>query len=53
MIALIARWGSTALIWPKDILILTVFFVALWLLSAWLFRKAAQEQPSAGTEPKG
>ncbi len=53
VIALIARWGSTAPIWPKDILFITVFFVALWLLSAWLFRKATQEQPSAGTEPNG
>ena len=41
MIALIAGSGSTAPIWPKDVLILTGFFVALWLLSAWLFRSAA------------
>lgn len=43
VIALIAGLGSTAPIWPKDILILTGFFVALWLLSAWLFRNAAEE----------
>ncbi len=41
VIALIAGLGSTAPIWPKDILLLTGFFVALWLLSAWLFRNAA------------
>ena len=44
VIALIAGLGSAAPIWPKDILILTGFFVALWLLSAWLFRQAAREQ---------
>ena len=27
-----------------DALILTVFFGAVWLLSAWLFRKAAREE---------
>ena len=43
--ALIAGLGSTAPIWPRDILMLTGFFVALWLGSAWLFRKAAREQP--------
>ncbi len=52
VIALIAGLGSTALIWPKDILILTGFFVALWLLSAWLFRNAAREQLSPGAEPE-
>lgn len=31
-----------------EILGLTGFFVALWLISAWLFRKAALEQASAG-----
>ena len=50
VIALIAGWGSTGPSWPKDILILTAFFAALWIISAWLFRKAAQHnkarQPS-------
>ncbi len=46
-IALIARLGSTGPIWPRDILMLTGFFAALWLMSAWLFRKAARE-PSGG-----
>lgn len=53
VIALIAGLGSTAPIWPKDILVLTGFFVALWLLSARLFRNAAREQHSTGAEPKG
>jgi hypothetical protein len=41
VIALVAGLGSTAPIWPVDILVLTVMFVALWLTSAWLFRNAA------------
>ena len=52
VIAVTAGLGSTAPIWPKDILILTGFFVALWLLSAWLFRNAAREQLSPGAEPE-
>jgi hypothetical protein len=42
VIALIAGLGSTGPIWPWDILILTGFFVALWLGSALLFRHAAK-----------
>ena len=38
MIAQIVGWGSAV--------ILTGFFVALWLLSAWLFRKAHVAQPT-------
>jgi hypothetical protein len=49
--ALIAGLGSTGPIWPRDILILTGFFAALWLTSAWLFRKAAREQVPAGAAP--
>lgn len=52
-IALIAGLGSTAPIWPNDILLITGFFVALWLLSAWLFRNAARQQLSAGADPDG
>jgi hypothetical protein len=29
-------------------MLLTGFFAALWLISAWLFRKAAREQSPAG-----
>ena len=43
VIALIGGLGSTGSTWPSDILMLTAFFAALWLMSAWLFRNAAQE----------
>ena len=43
MIALAAGLGSA--------LTLTGVFVALWLASAWLFRKAAREQASVGATP--
>jgi len=46
VVALIAGWGSTGPVWPKDILVLTGFFTALWLVSAWLFRNAARELPA-------
>ncbi len=42
VIALTAGLGSTGPIWPRDILVLTGFFAAMWLTSAWLFRKAAR-----------
>ena len=47
-IALIAGLGSTGPIWPRDIFILTGFFVALFLGSAWLFRRAARDKFSGG-----
>jgi hypothetical protein len=50
VIALIAGFGSTGLTCPLDILIATAFFTALWLISAWLFRKTAREQSPAGAE---
>jgi len=46
VIALIAGLGSTG---PS--LFLAGFFATLWLLSAWLFRKAAREQNPAGAAP--
>ena len=51
VIVLIARLGSAGPIWRQDILMLTGFFAALWLMSAWLFRKAAREQTPAGAAP--
>jgi hypothetical protein len=45
VIAFISGWGQT---W-----ILTGFFVALWLISARLFRKAARPQAPAGETPPG
>ena len=44
VIALIAGLGSAGENWPQVILVLNGFFAALWLLSAWLFRKAARDR---------
>jgi hypothetical protein len=43
-IALGAGLGATAPSFPDVIIYLTAFFAAMWLLSAWLFRKAGREQ---------
>ena len=51
VIALIAGLGSTAPSFPEAIVFLTGFFAALWLISAWLFRKATREQTPAGAAP--
>jgi hypothetical protein len=50
-IALLARLGSTAPGWPGDILMLTGFFISLWLLSAWLFRNASRAPPVLDKSP--
>jgi hypothetical protein len=44
VIALIGGLGSTGANWPQVIVVLTGFFASLWLISAWLFRKAAQKR---------
>ena len=49
--ALAAGFGSTAPSFPEAIVFLTGFFAALWLMSAWLFRRAAREQVPAGAVP--
>jgi hypothetical protein len=46
--AVVARLGSTGADWPAAVVILTAFFAALWLASAWLFRRAAREEAAAG-----
>jgi hypothetical protein len=51
VIALAAGFGSTAPNFPEAIVFLTRFFAGLWLISAWLFRKAAREQTSVGAAP--
>ncbi|MBB3019658.1 ABC-type uncharacterized transport system permease subunit [Microvirga lupini] len=51
VIALAVGLGSTGANWPQAIVVLTGFFSALWLLSAWLFRRAARELMSAGAAP--
>ena len=48
VIALAAGLGSTGANWPRVIVVLTGFFAGLWLLSAWLFKRAAREQTSVG-----
>ena len=42
VIALAANLGLAGPSWPWDVLVLSAFFTALWLLSAWLFRKATR-----------
>jgi hypothetical protein len=49
-IALVAGLGAPGS-GPLEIVALNGFFAALWLISAWLFRKAAREQTSAGAAP--
>jgi hypothetical protein len=49
-IALIAGMGYPASP-PLEILGVNALFAALWLISAWLFRKAAREQTPAGAAP--
>jgi hypothetical protein len=41
-VALLTDWGVTGPISPWDVVVLTAFFTALWLISAWLFRRAAR-----------
>lgn len=41
-IALVTDWGVAGPVSPWDVIVLTIFFTALWLISAWLFRKAAR-----------
>jgi hypothetical protein len=48
IIALVAELGSTGENWPRVIVVLTSFFAVLWLVSAWLFWRAAREQTPAG-----
>lgn len=52
IIALLGDWGSTAPIWPLDVLLLTLFFTSLWFASACLFRIAGREQPSIQVKPE-
>jgi hypothetical protein len=43
-VAFVAGWGSRGENWPQVIVVLTAFFTGGWLVSAWLFRKAARER---------
>ena len=49
LIVLIAGLASIRMLTPA--FVLTGVFVALWLGSAWLFRRAAREQAPAGSAP--
>lgn len=42
--AIALNLGATGPIWPRDILAATVFFSAIWLISAWLFSNAARSE---------
>ena len=46
-IALIIWPDAKAMVWAPEVPVLTVFFVALWLGSAWLFRQAARKPVGA------
>ena len=48
VIELIARFGASDPSWPREIVVLTVLFCGLWLLSANRFHKAARELALAG-----
>ena len=42
IIALIGNMGAIKPSWPADIIVLTLMFTGMWLVSAWLFRLAAR-----------
>ena len=46
-VALLAGWGKEGPAWPRDVLAMSGFFTAMWLLSGLLFRKAAGESSRA------
>ncbi len=43
IVVLTARLGEMSSAWPNDVLVATGFFTGLWLLSAWLFGRAARD----------
>lgn len=46
-LVLVLSWGNHAEIWPKEIFLSSVVFAGVWLLSAWLFGRAARNLASA------
>ena len=42
--AITMQLGASGPIWPRDILMLTAFFSAVWLISGWLFQRAAAKE---------
>lgn len=43
-VAIAADLGASGPIWPRDILVLTAIFSLFWLVSGWLFSRAAKQQ---------
>ena len=52
-VAVSADLGATGPAWPGDVLVLTAFFVLMWLLSAWLFRKSIPRRYAGERELRG
>lgn len=48
VIALAGNMGAEGNAWPRDVIVLTAFFAALWLVSGWLFLRAARPVLPAG-----
>ena len=44
VIAIVFRLGASGPAWPRGLLLLTVMFSAAWLVSGWLFGKAAKSE---------
>lgn len=49
VLALAMRLGESSPAWPRGLLVLTVVFSGFWLLTAWLFSRAAGKQRSLVT----
>ncbi len=47
--AFVMDLGATGPAWPRDILMATAFFSVTWLVSAWLFGRAAKSQQASTT----
>ena len=41
--AIVTDLGASGPIWPRDILVITGFFSLFWLVSGWLFSRAAKQ----------
>lgn len=44
IIAIVGGLGDGDLSWPRDLVMITGFFTALWLASAWLFGKSSRDR---------
>lgn len=43
-VAITMRLGESDPVWPRDILVLTAVFAAFWIVSGWLFGRAARNE---------